>query len=925
MRGILICFFIVFLSKSYAQTGILEGKVVDAQTGAAIIGASIKIEGTQNGVATDKDGFYKLTLKCNQTVTLICSYVGTQIKIDSIIVLCNQVKIQDVAFTKNIVTEKAVIIKAATSKKETSAALITFQKNTSAVASVISQEVIKRSPDRNTGEVIKRMPGASIQEGKFIIVRGLADRYNQAMLNGILLTSTEPDRKTFSFDLIPATMIDNIIVNKTFTPELPGEWAGGLIQVNTKDVPSKSFFNIQLSTGFNTQTINRTFLQDAAERLSWLGFNNGQQNLPNTYTTKGNFDVSPNNAKTAIGQQLSNQWVSTALAAAPINYGIQLNGGTTTNLFKKVVGFNFSLSYNKNYQFLDLLNQQNKVAGNIVTTESSFNDDKYRQQAVLGALVSATLKLNNKNSVGVKTVLNINGQSSVTERSGIDISRADQYLKGTELGFKQNIFYTTQVNGDHVLNNQLRFKWYGAFNILDGQQPDQRRILYERTNNNDAFRAIISNSLSQQSGSRIYQDLSDYIYTTGGDLNYSFNAFKLKQNLKVGYMLQIKDRLFDAKLFANYLPIDNLVLRQLPADIIFDPANFGDGLNNKFAFDAIKGKTFRYMANTILNATFIQLDNYLTEKLRVVWGGRLEHFDQLVGSVNKTDLRHSYTVVTDFLPGISATYKANSKTNYRFSVSQTVIRPELRELSFLNLYDFELNASVQGNPALLRTKVTNVDARYELYPRAGETFSFAAFYKHFDNPIEQLFNEGAGGSSTFTYQNPKRAISTGVEVEFRKKLTESQAFRNFTIQANASYIYSRITDKKFNVNRQLQGQSPYVVNLGILYDVEKLGLTATLLFNQIGNRIYLVGDISAGAGSPDIYEAARPLLDFQISKKVAKNKGELRLSVSDILNQRQYFYQNIDQNKGLKKGIDVYRFTRQFGTSINLTFNYTIK
>lgn len=538
---------------------------------------------------------------------------------------------------------------------------------------------------------------------------------------------------------------------------------------------------------------------------------------------------------------------------------------------------------------------------------------------------SLAFQINSLNKISVKAIVNLNSPQNVTLRNGEDFNRGED-IRATELSFKQNTFFTTQLSGDHSISKALKFKWYGAFNILDGYIPDQRRIAYSRfTNTQDPFRLLISNSLSQQSGSRIYQTLSDYIYTAGGDLTYNFNLFNQKQAIKGGYMLQVKDRLYDAQLFANYLPLDNPVLTLLPADKVFNTENFGDGTGNKFAFDAIKGKTFRYMANTILNAGFLQFDNQLSNGLRIVWGLRVEHFDQLVGSVKKWDPRHTYTKVLDFLPGVNATLRLNSKTNIRLSGSQTVIRPELRELSFLNLYDFELNASVQGNPLLKRTKISNLDLRYELYQKAGEVFTIGVFYKNFSNPIEQLFNEGVGGSSTFSYQNASEANTYGAEVEIRKKLDFiSNGLKNFTFQANASYINSKVKDKLFNIDRPLQGQSPYVLNFGLLYDLEKAGLSSTILFNQVGPRIYLVGDLTAGAGSPNIYEAPRALLDFQVSKKLIRNKAELRLSISDLLNSTQYFYQNADDHTTLQKGVDAYRFTRRTGTTFSITFNYSL-
>ncbi len=926
LRLIFSLLFLAIISLAGAQTLKLSGKVLNAKN-ESLSGVSVKIIGSTGGTTTDIEGRFILSLSVDKKYELEFSAIGYATKtISDAEVVSGQVNELNIVLDVQAKTGDNVVVTGtrSTARRETVASLLTFQKNTNTVASVISAESIRRSPDRNTAEVLKRTPGASIQEGRFIVVRGLADRYNQAMLNGILLTSTEPDRKTFSFDLIPAAMIDNIIINKAFVPEYPGEWAGGLIQVNTKDIPSKNFFNIQIGTGFNTQTTGKTFYKDAqAGKLDWLGTDDGIRSLPSGYTRKAEFDMLSPAEKTTLGKQLRSNWAPVANTAGP-NVSLQANGGFNTKLFGKTFGGTFGFNYNKSNKNLRLLNRVNVVDENTyaVSLVSNYDDNKYVQEVSGGALGSISLQFNPKNKVSVKSIININTNNSVTQRSGYDISRSED-LKGSEFTFKQNTFFTVQANGEHTIAAPLKFKWYGAFNILDGYVPDQRRILYlKTTGTQDPYLLLISGTLSQQSGSRIYQNLSDYIYTGGGDLTYNFDWLKQKQTLKAGYMLQVKDRLYDAQLFANNLPVGNNALRLLAPDKIFLPENFGNGTDDKFGFDAIKGNTFRYLANTILNAGFLQFDNQFSKKVRLVWGLRVEDYDQLVGSVKKWDPRHTHSKVTDYLPGLNFTVQLNSKTNLRLSGSQTVIRPELRELTSLNLYDFELNASVQGNPELKRTKVSNADIRYELYPRAGEVFTAGVFYKHFDNAIEQYLNGGGGGASTFTYLNAKNATSYGVEVELRKKLDFSNALKNFTFQANASYISSKVSDASLNLERTLQGQSPYVLNIGLLYDLQKSGFNATLLFNQIGERIYLVGD--AFAGAPDIYEAPRALLDFQIAKKLIKNKAEIRLSIADLLNNKQYFYQNTSNKKTFQIHSDAYRFTRLNGSTFSLTFNYSL-
>lgn len=917
MKRISLVILIIFSAVlANAQRAKLSGKVTNNKN-EALVAVTVSLKSDKTLVSkTDVEGRYNFNIDINKDYTLVFNYVGYKEKSVSVRATSTEELVSDILLEEagKKLTDVVVNASRGTNKGATDNALIAYQRNTNTVASVISAESIKRSPDRNTAEILKRTPGASIQEGKYIIVRGLADRYNQAMLNGILLTSTEPDRKTFSFDLFPSQIIDNIIINKAFVPELPGEWAGGLIQVNTKDVPTKNFFNVQLGTSANSLTTGKEFFKDKGGKTDWYGIDDGTRSLPMGYTTKSNFDTASIASKTAMGKSMSNNWAPVSMTAKP-NMSLQLNGGFSGTIFGKKAGGLIGVSYANSYRFQDNTNNQNQLSNNGLTPYIALNDKKYINDINMGAIAGFSVFLNPLNKISYKAIVNVKTANTFNSRTGTIYDRQD-LVKGNEFVFGQNVFFTNQLNGEHSITQKLKFNWYGAFNILDSYTPDQRRILYTKSiKGTDPYVLNISNTLSQQSGSRVFQSLSDYIYTGGGDLTYKIN----QQTIKAGYMIQVKDRLYDAQLFAITLPTDNLALRLLDASSAFTAANFGNGTDNKFAFNSIQNRNFRYLANTILNAGYVQFDNKLSDGVRVVWGLRVEDFDQLVGSVKKWDPRHSYSRVTDFLPGVNATFKVGAKSNLRLTASQTVIRPELRELSALNIYDFELNASVSGNPGLKRTKITNTDLRYELYPQAGEIFTVGVFYKNFENPIESIYQEGSGGSSLFSFQNAAKATAFGLELEGRKKLT-----KRFTLQANGSYINSKVEDANIGVSRTLQGQSPYLLNAGLLYDVTEKGFNMTALVNQIGKRIYLVGDIQAGAGSPDVYENPRALVDFQMSKKFANNKAEIKLTIADILNQRQIFYQNSNSNTNYDAKTDGIRLSRKFGTTYGITINYSL-
>lgn len=932
----LFILFILGFQAAFAQTGKVSGTVAD-ENNKPVIGASVKVLTLNIGVNTDVDGHFELSLATGKKYEIEISAIGFASKIlTDVEVTAGQVNNLNITLSSKTADLQAVTVKTS-ARKESTNALIAFQKNTNAVAQVISAEAIRRSPDKNTGEALKRVTGLSIQEGKYIVVRGLSDRYNQAMLNGVLLSSTEPDRKTFSFDIFPAAIVENIIVNKTFIPEYSGEWAGGLIQVNTRDIPAKGFFSVQVGTNFNTSTIGKDFYSYQGGKLDWLGIDDGTRALPNGFPTKNQFGGIQNTAeKVELGKSLAAESWAPQLqgnSLATLGQTFQANGGFNTKFFGKDLGGVFTVTYNRSLKNLEYQNSLYSTFYDDQTkADASFTyyNNRYSQDVLWGALASFSLRINPNNKISFRNLINTNSSDYTTLRTGKDYeasgSSVGENIKAYEFGFRNNTFFNTQLSGEHNFPSlKSKFNWYGSFGILDSYIPDQRRLQYNQAagDDNAPYLAQLSNTLSQKSGSVYYTNLNDYIYNFGGDISNSFKIKDRNQTIKAGYNFQVKDRLFNGRPFAIQLPSDNPALKALDPSQIFLPGNFGTA-DNQLHFDEIPGIYFRYLANSILNAGFVQFDNNFTDKLRLVWGVRYENFDQLVGSTRKSDPRFSYSKVGDFLPAVNATYKINNKTNLRIAGSQTIVRPEFRELTGTAFYDFEIGATFIGNPNLVRTKITNLDARYEIYSRPGELFTIGLFYKHFQSPIELAYNNsGAGSSGTFNYiDNLNSSAKTyGAEFEFRKKLDFMQAFKRFTLSGNFSYIYNRVKFEQQTLNRPMQGQSPYLINATLQYDVEEHGISTTLLFNEVGRRILLVGNDER----PLMWEAPRPLLDLQIAKKIISNKGELKLNISDLLNQKANFYHDLDRSKRYNAGSDALAISRKYGTNVSLSFTYNFK
>ncbi|MBS1731978.1 MAG: outer membrane beta-barrel protein, partial [Bacteroidetes bacterium] len=638
--------------------------------------------------------------------------------------------------------------------------------------------------------------------------------------------------------------------------------------------------------------------------------------------TKNQFESLSTEAKTALGASLKNTWTAEKNNSNIIlNQSFQVNGGFNIKLSSKnKLAAILAVNYNRSNRNTSFENRILRFQGNVPDLYFDYYNNKYNREVLAGALANITLQLGNHSKISFKNILNVNTSNYATLRNGLNYegrtAGVPDNIRATELAFKANTLFNSQLTGEHDIKKyKAKLHWYGSFNILDQYVPDQRRIQYEQedpTQANSPYIIYIPvSNASQKNGSRYYGYLNDYIYTAGGDLQKTFSIKNVPQTVKAGYMFQVKDRLFNSRPFTVYNPSGSNQFQYLPQDQVFAASNYGDG---KLAFNELSGTSYRYVANSILNAGFLQFDNQIGNKFRVVWGVRVENFDQVIGSMKKSDPRHVYNKVTDYLPGVNITYKINDKSNLRVSGSQTIVRPEFRELSTFQFYDFDLSATVAGNTGLRRTKISNFDVRYEMYPRGGELFTFGVFYKYFRDPLEAYINPASGDGSTYNLLNADEANSFGAELEFRKKLDFSPALKNFTVQGNMSYIYNRVK----SLDRAMQGQSPYLLNAAIQYDLEKYGINTTLLFNQIGRRIALVG----GSDQPPIWENPRPVLDFQVAKKVLKGKGEFKLNVSDLFNKEAIFYTDINDNKKYDSKTDAYAIKRKYGTNVSISFGY---
>ncbi len=912
LRSLIFLISLLSLTNIYSQSSGFSGMVIEDKTGQPLPGATITILESNKSKVSDANGTFSFSNVEPGTYKIKVSALSFIDKeISEVVIVKDEVYNLTISLNDKSNQLDEVVIKNTKAKVESVKSLLTMQKNSANVSDGISAETIKRTPDKNTSDVLKRISGASIQDNRFVIVRGLNDRYNAALLNGAPLPSSEPDRKAFSFDIFPSNMIDNLVITKTASPDLPGDFAGGVIQINTKSVPEKDFQAISVGTGYNTITTfknQRTYKGGATD---WLGFDDGTRALPSYIPNTQYFDSpdTPYQDIVALAQRYKTDWAIKDKTFLP-NTSFQYSIGKHYEFGDKVLGLLVSISHNRTNNYNETDRYDYDVPAEPATAK--FKDDNYSVQVLTGALFNLSLKFNENHNISFKNILSINSTDLVVERNGIrDITGNPNLTTVADVRwFTSNKIYSGQFNGDHYFSKpKIRLTWSGFYSNINREIPNLRRNIYS-INTSNPLQIPVANIATTNSGG------ADY----GGGMFFSENKETIEgakidiikkiaigeeyiNEIKIGAFVQKRDRDFFARQLQyktlNFDGVFDNDLLNLPNETIFSSANMGQvapGFNGFTLFDATKA-TDAYKAGSKLYAGYAMQDTRY-KKFRLVWGARIENYIQTLDSrKTATENLALNNHQTDLLPSVNLIFSINKKQNLRLSYSRTLNRPEFRELAPFGFYDFTNQFFIQGNDSLKIAKVKNFDLRYEIYPGKGQLFSVSYFRKNFTDPVEikQEIN-----NKFITYRNAKSAIASGLEFEFRTLLStiftvdNSTLLDDLTLYSNIAIIKSLADVSNFNTtsntekSRPMQGQSPYVFNAGLQYLNKDNGWSGALNVNRVGSRIAF----ASSEIKPAIWENPRTLLDAQVSKSLYKNKIEIKLNIQNILAQNQIFYQN---------------------------------
>ncbi len=932
-RGIIVLGLLSAASMpTWAQQ--IKGVVIDQKSKETLIGAVVTVDGTNVKAITNIDGNFLIDgMKKDKTYTLYINYVGykTQ-KIDGV-----QAKDADqvIALQPDEQQLKEVTV-TAVERRNTDAAMIQVAKNSPVIVSNVSAQEISRTQDTNAGEVIRRVPGVSLIDDKFVMVRGLSQRYNNVWVNGGAVPSSEADSRAFSFDIIPSSQIDNLTIVKSPTAEYPADYSGGFIIVNTKEIPAENSFNIAVGGNWNTSSAFQNFSYSKGSGTDFLGFDNGLRSLNGGIHAALNPQLNANGkpvgdyATSLLGNGLNNDWLvknrkplGDLKLAASLNQRWMLGGRT--------LGMLAALNYTNEYRTYE--NMENNLYGIYDAANDKPNylrhsvDDQYNNNVRLGAMLNFTfLSKDGNHKYQLKNIFNQLATSRYTWRDGV--SAQSNLERSAEYYYRSRTTYNGQLTGKHTFTSDA-LDWSIGYAYANRHLPDRRRYLIDDALESGVYALSTGNDISRE-----WTQLDEHILSLGVNDKHHFKFGNFEPDLQVGAYGEYRTREYQTR---NFIYNWNVSDNNMPSDfrhsdiptLLSSEANMG---YDKLYLLEEKQMRNNYRGHNTLGAGYLAL-SLPFGKLGIHAGVRFEHNDMELIS-NSRDYEKSessrHYKTDDVFPSLNTTYKISDQHQVRLSYGRSINRPEFREVSSSVYYDFDLASNVQGNTELKNCYVDNLDLRYEWYPSRGELISLAVFYKHFDSPIEWTYTVAGGTDLIYSYKNAKSANNYGVELDIRKNLGFI-GLKDFSWSFNGALIKSKVQFEKGakEEDRPMQGQSPYLINTGIFYKNAPLKMDIALLYNRIGKRIIGVGRSEGSTGDdsnsrvPHSYEMPRNTIDFSLAKKFGEHL-ELKLNVRDLLAEKIYYKQfaDVTYSDGSKKEVEEIARCYKPGRNIGLQAIY---
>ncbi len=948
-----------------------RGKIVDGTTGEALLGATVRFfqgGAVKGGAYSDLEGSYAITVPAGQyqLVVTYISYIDDTVDVEltaGAVTFTDHLLLEETAIRSDLTVE--IVAKRSQASEVT---LLNVKRTSINTVDGISLDQVRRAGDANVATAMTRVVGVTVEGGKYVYVRGLGDRYSLTMLNGAEIPGLDPNRNTVQMDIFPSNLIDNILVFKNFTPNLPASFSGGLVDVRTKDFPNQFTLRFAASLGYNTQaTFNDNFLADDFYEGDRLALGNVIRDMPSyiaddlggTLPRLRSFTTA-NEVKTkgpildSASRQFQTPFTPTRRTGG-LNENYEFSVGDQFLLAKRPFGYIASLNYVRTFEYYEQAERNlfrlRDAGSTALDGVNDFAGDGGEENVLWGGLIKFSYKPAEKHKFSINLMHNQAGTSYGEDYSGF-LNNESGYrgdFRTVTTGYIERAISIGQLQGDHVFG-ALKADWIVSLSNASQYEPDLRFFAYQfEPISADDTTFDINPSNGYEAPLRFYRDLSEDDVDARLNFSLPFPGFgqDTKGVFRFGGAYTSKDRSFRETRF-EIIPGRNHQRFAGDIDEYFQEDNFLrvplDESGNLILSELYQGLYYQDQTQTtnVFDATQAVIGAYgmvelpLGARVKLVTGARFEHTDMQIIPEDSTllsVLQGADTTVdpgrlllSDVLPAANLIYNISETMNLRGGYARTLARPSIIEFSPFQRLPYIGGPIYEGNPNLERTLIDNFDLRWEWYFSLSEMVSVSAFYKNFTNPIEVAQDSNANTNNIrFTYTNRESALISGLEFEVKKHFGFiSPAFEKVQLSANASLNYSRakLTESEIRTIRSVDpsapefrplfGQSPYVLNAELAYvDREKLGIQAGIVYNVFGPRLFTVGI----GGSPDIYEQPRPSLNFTFSKDFGKYFS-VRFRANNLLNPETKFVQTF-------RGEEYIFSTRTLGRtySLGVVFN----
>lgn len=961
MKHLFLGLFLICTTIVSAQNGTVRGTVYDDETGETIIGANVIIKSLVLGSSTDLDG--KFSFKVPEgTYDVEFSFISLKtIIVKDVVVKDGEVTVMAPVRLKSSALELGVVEVVASATRKSEAALNTIKKKSIAMKDGISAEKMALTGDGTAIQAAQRVTGVSIEGGKYIYVRGLGDRYSKVTLNRMDIPGLDPDKNSLQMDIFPTNLIDNIIVSKNFTADLPADFTGGLVNIETKAFPDDKIVSASIGVSYNPNMhFNDDYFSEDGGSLDFLGMDDGTRELPD----QAREDDLPNpfsepDAEVIAFNNKFNKQLGAVNETSLLDYSasftlgnqIDLNTKKETTKRNPKLGYIFTLSYKNEYKYYDDVSygeyqrQIDKSENELIYSDIQSGETSSRINS-LGVLTGLAYKT--KKSKYRFTLMRLQNGESTASRFALDqnsaaVGRSGYKGESNYLGYNERTLTNLLLNGTHAFDDKgWEIDWRVSPTLSNANDPDLR---------NTAFTYGVDTTFQNGNAgypNRTWRELEELNLVGRVELSKKHQLLDSDAKLSFGGGYTYKQR--DYSILSYKI---NFFGRQVwpgadPNDVLKEENSFPNTPNAHHVSNNANPNNNAYEAEAQNIAAFVSEEFNVNQRLKAIVGVRLEHFvqrhtgrDQAFAS-GKADGNNLVDEVvleeTNLFPSLSLIYNAAEEQNLRFAYSQTIARPSFKELSFAQIIDPATGRTFNGslNPVnpfwdgdLVSTNINNLDLRWEKFMERGQIYSASVFYKQFNNPIElvrlPINNTG------FEYQprNVGNANLIGIELEATKSLEfAGEKLKDFSLSGNVTIVQSKVdmTESEYNARvenardgekiedtREMAGQAPYVVNFGISYSNIEKGINSGLFYNVKGKTLLIVGT----GFVPDIYQVPFHSLNWGITKKIGEDrKTSIDLKIENILGD------NRDQIFESYKAEDQFFATYNPGTSISVGISH---